>query len=303
MTGPNKVDDGIIVDDSLPNDVGATPPAKIDWLGSFESLRTRMLSIGKILASSIQIGQSFVDAMQPVMRSITQAYENYGTIASAINSALETYSQVITKIIKELHIPELSDEEKKQLLESNRAWGRMGWTWFPTMSVNYYDNPPENEKAAITYVHDFCSKEQVDILLNGLRLQKIKQKDLDSAIFCYENRQYKACALMLYSIIDAKLLRLQPNDNKRNAKKGVKKLSEKIQQNEDNMLLFQALKSANFIAFLETIFEYGNNFKDEPPIANRNYINHGMNRRDVRKRDCIQLFCGLYNLMEFLSAA
>ena len=31
-------------------------------------------------------------------------------------------------------------------------------------------------------------------------------------------------------------------------------------------------------------------------VLNRNYIDHGMNRKNVRKKDCIQLFLLLYNL-------
>lgn len=51
--------------------------------------------------------------------------------------------------------------------------------------------------------------------------------------------------------------------------------------------------------YLETLFAGGKGFKSEPDTLNRNYIGHGMNRRAVRKRDCIQLFLALNNLMHF----
>ena len=50
----------------------------------------------------------------------------------------------------------------------------------------------------------------------------------------------------------------------------------------------------------QMLFEKANDFMREPDTLNRNYIGHGMNRRSVRKRDCIQLFLALNNLMEFL---
>jgi len=53
-------------------------------------------------------------------------------------------------------------------------------------------------------------------------------------------------------------------------------------------------------ACFEKFFENGNDFRKEPKLINRNFIAHGMNRRDVRKRDCIQLFLALYNLVDFL---
>lgn len=48
------------------------------------------------------------------------------------------------------------------------------------------------------------------------------------------------------------------------------------------------------------IISGGENFVKEPKTINRNYIDHGMNTRDVRKRDCVQLFLATYNLCEIM---
>lgn len=56
----------------------------------------------------------------------------------------------------------------------------------------------------------------------------------------------------------------------------------------------------NLFSCIETGFAPAENFKAEPYTFNRNYLAHGMTRRPVRQRDCIQLFFALYNLTVFL---
>ena len=42
----------------------------------------------------------------------------------------------------------------------------------------------------------------------------------------------------------------------------------------------------------------GDDFVKEPDVINRNFVGHGMNRRKVRRKDCIQLFLALYNVVD-----
>ncbi len=54
------------------------------------------------------------------------------------------------------------------------------------------------------------------------------------------------------------------------------------------------------IECLNKFFEDGHDFREEPKVINRNFIDHGMNQRRVRRKDCIQLFLALHNLVELL---
>ncbi len=45
---------------------------------------------------------------------------------------------------------------------------------------------------------------------------------------------------------------------------------------------------------------HGRDFKRQPDIVNRNFIDHGMLHRNVTKRDRIQIFLLYYNLLEIL---
>lgn len=45
--------------------------------------------------------------------------------------------------------------------------------------------------------------------------EKLKKSDFDEAVVDFNNRRYKSCAMILYSLIDARTIRLQgkPKDN------------------------------------------------------------------------------------------
>lgn len=130
---------------------------------------------------------------------------------------------------------------------------------------------------------------------------KRKKEDLNTAIFCYDNRQYKACALVLLGVIDAKLIRKQNRNGYRcTGSRAAKKIREKFENERTTEAFSTMLHCVNLFSCIETGFAPAENFKAEPYTFNRNYLAHGMTRRPVRQRDCIQLFFALYNLTVFL---
>ena len=56
----------------------------------------------------------------------------------------------------------------------------------------------------------------------------------------------------------------------------------------------------NFFSCLEKMFENGNDFKKQPDIINRNFLDHGMLTRRAIRKDCIQLFLVYCNMLELL---
>lgn len=59
-------------------------------------------------------------------------------------------------------------------------------------------------------------------------------------------------------------------------------------------------KCKNVFSCLNEVFEDANDFKQQPLIINRNFIDHGMLHRKVCKKDCIQIFLLYYNLLKLL---
>ena len=123
----------------------------------------------------------------------------------------------------------------------------------------------------------------------------------------YRTRQYKSCAMLLFSLLDAKLIRMQrkedsdPKSKRRSSgTPAIRKIKKRVEEEQDiNKKFFLLLSYTNLFACIETLFEDAKDFKKQPTLINRNFLQHGMLTRKVKKRDCIQLFLLYYNFLEF----
>lgn len=259
--------------------------------------RLAVLAANGVLKAIEKLNQAFSREAIEMIQSISRAVQEYWS--TTIVKLAETASQLIDAVAK-FHIPTLSEEEKKQLIDSHRIWGQYGWTYIPAMPLKMFYTVPEDIKTANKQAIKYCSDSEMSKLFDSLRGWKLNHSDLESAIFCYQNKQYKACALLLCGLIDSKLIRLQSDAKRPVGASAVAKLKANYDGNGEKMLA-EAMFTYNLLAYLETLFAGGKGFKAEPDTLNRNYIGHGMNRRAVRKRDCIQLFLALNNLMHFFN--
>ena len=242
-----------------------------------------------------QISRGFSTLAESISRIFSQGLQEYWSLQA---SMLQKAFSHLGEIVASFKIPTLTDEDAEQLVESNRIWGQYGWTYMPSMPISMFDTPPANLAEANKLVMQYCTASETEQVFADLRKWKLNHKDLDSAIFCYQNRQYKACALLLCGMIENKLIRLSEDDRRPVGSGAVKELKKKYDDSGEKILA-DAMFAYNLLSYLETLFAQGKGFMSEPDTLNRNYIGHGMNRRTVRKRDCIQLFLALNNLMQF----
>ena len=139
----------------------------------------------------------------------------------------------------------------------------------------------------------------------AIPFDKIQIQDYEEAIFNFKNKKYKSCAMILLSLIDAKLIRMQRKEDRNKGRRStgfsaIKNIEKRIDAEENiekKLLLFLLYK--NLFACLKEIFANGDDFKTQPILANRNFVYHGMLHRNVCKRDCIQLFLLYYNFLMF----
>ena len=149
-------------------------------------------------------------------------------------------------------------------------------------------------------------------------VEKVKKSDFEEAIKDFDNHCYKSCAMMLYSLIDGRLIRLQGGpkaqkenpDTKKSKRKPVRysgasavnKINSKyneIHEDEIESWFFSNLTRENIFCALAVLYANGNDFREQPDIMNRNFVDHGMLHRKVRRMDCIQLFLAYYNFLTF----
>jgi hypothetical protein len=175
---------------------------------------------------------------------------------------------------------------------SYRKWGEFGWTIIEHSPFSFFANQPESQNDADKQALRFFNKNGIVILFNDLQKLQVNKKDLESAVFCFKNNQYKACAMLLCAMIEASLIKIQPKEQWRKVGRGaVRRFKEEtigIVSLEESKIL--CLRAANVLSFLYMLFDDANDFRSEPKHLNRNFIFHGMSKRDVRRKDCIKLF-------------
>lgn len=253
--------------------------------------------------------QRIVNLYQPAINDailqVAKVAQRTAEILAPIQNVIQQYTNSFANIISNIHIPTYSEEQKKILIESYKTWGSMGWSVIPHAPLKLFNGVPDTIKEADKIALQYFDKDGMEHLFSNLKKKRIKKEDINSAIYCFENKQYKACALLLFGIIDAKLIRLQSirktEKRRKVGSKAVKELETKYRKKTDEeYFLYHMLYATGLLACLNTFFADGNDFREEPEVVNRNFIDHGMNRRRVRRKDCIQLFVALYDLVELL---
>lgn len=261
--------------------------------------------------SSVNISNALKESLLPMMDAVHKSLDIYWNgefkkISEAISSIVDSYNS----LWKSFRIPAISEEQKESIRRAHEVWGGFGWTQIPSAPSQLFAKVPDSMEDANRIALQYCKTKDMQELFELLRgTNRVKQSDLEEAIFDYQNRQYKSCALVLFGLIDARLIRLQREEdrNKRGnrrevGKRAAEKLFAHINQEENiEKKIFLLFDFQNIYSCILKFFEDGNDFVSQPHLANRNFLDHGMLHRKVLKRDCIQLFLLYYNLMEFLN--
>ena len=229
-------------------------------------------------------------------------------ITYIIANAIDEINQQIEAALSVIQIPHISEERKEELCKAYEQWGTFGWTANPRARVSLYNQIPESQREANELAMADCrDKDMLALFADTKKLKKIKKEDFEEAIVDYQQKRYTSCAMMLFSLLDAKLIRMQkksdinPKTKQRDsgirAAENIKRRIEREQNIDEKLFLLLSYK--NLFACLSVFFAKGNDFKVQPELANRNFVSHGMLTKRVRKRDCVQLFLLYYNFLEF----
>ena len=235
---------------------------------------------------------------------IKNAIKPYSIISDKITKIISAYNQQISSILSGINIPRITEKRKQELRESYEIWGKWGWSIIPWAEINLYNEPPNTQEEANKAAMVYCKSDDMKYLFEEIRAVKgNKIKDFEEAVFNYENKKYKSCAMILFSLLDAKLIRMQKRSTAKRRATGMTaaiNIKKHIESEFDiNKKLFLSLSHNNLFACLSAFFDNANDFKVQPELANRNFVDHGMYRKNIRKRDCVQLFLLYYNFLSF----
>lgn len=275
--------------------------------GSMTQLIPPVLKLSETISKATEALQ---DTLQSTwvssLKTISNAYVN---LIPEYSKAFLGISSAVQSFLSNLRIPTITEEDKKRLIDSYKAWGKLGWTVPPNAEINVFSKEPLDANDAYQRLRRYTNNTSMDELFTEIReLTHIKISDFDEAVACFKLKKYKACALILFSLIDSRLIRSQLDADRNrgmrsSGKKAAMKLFERVEAKyitED--MLFTILDQVNILAALETVFDNGNDFKKQPKVINRNFLDHGMLYRKVTRKDCVMLFLLLYNFTEHLNS-
>lgn len=268
----------------------------------------------KITKNLLKVNNGMLEPVVEMVNSLSQSIvqivkspimESAAKMAAQIAESLGRVAINVGKMLQDIKLPTISEERKKELIMAYKAWGSYGWTMMPDLPVYGFSGCPADIKEANKLALRHCTNKKMEKVFNILREQKgVKKSDLEEAIFDFRNGKYKSCALILFALIDAKLIRLQPIDKSPNGKRrasgvgAAKKVLENIKKEKDlEKRFFLLLDCENVFACLNTVFASGDDFRIQPIVINRNFVDHGMMTKKVIRKDCVQLFLLYYNML------
>lgn len=238
-------------------------------------------------------------AINNLIDNIKLLPKEHDELQAILAETMQYIIALVNAISDNFDLVSYSGEERQKFTMKYIACGRCGWTPFPNQTQRVIFIESENEEALSKNMQEFYSAARVQELFEVVSTQTGKNPDLSSAIFCYRQGEYKACALLLFSLIETLLICRQIK-NPRVGHGAVKLLSDAHESLQIEEAFSTFLRHTCLLSCLNTLFAKADGFKNPMGIINRNFLSHGMAERNITKKDCIQLFLVFSNLQNFL---
>ena len=228
--------------------------------------------------------------------------------SNAIQPLLSQLNDAMVKLIKSIDIPDIDDVQKEKLEASYRRWGEYGWTLLPNSPIDFFNNVPSTQIEADKLALVYCTNDYILNLFEMFRKNvQISQDDLEESIYTFNHEKYKSCVMIIFSMLDSILIKLQRDEDRAgvkkyrpSGKKAVSNINNRI-QNQDSEYKMGLFLWVNVISCLKKVFEEGNDFKIQQEVININFLDNGILERKVKRNDCIQVFILLHNMCELFS--
>lgn len=205
-------------------------------------------------------------------------------------------SEYITSISAE--IVERFKEIYGDGIKGYEEWASYGWTFSPSVDYSLFKNAPHSLEEANATMLKYLTEQEIDNIRHSLEVAGANIEELNEAYNCYKQGMYKSCALLLFGLIDSKTYSYGlPGRNGTAVGSGFAKLQIKNKEYDD--IILQGIL-VNVLKAIEKIFSFGNDFKDEMTVINRNYLAHGMTKRNISQLECFQIWCLAYSTLVLL---
>lgn len=267
----------------------------------------------RVYFESLPKPASMDESLFPYVSAVEEVFGEGGSITTRISAAAEEFRKQ-------------NEEREKALAPIKRQFevadriisiGELGWTAVPdTCFDSYMDCPVGDYEKADEYFLKLLEDDVVESLFSEIVSISDSESldDVLEAIAEYRNGRFKSSALIVFCLIDGVLIRnhkdevlemyKQTDQYKRRQRRPVgeaaaKSIAEFFGHNTPASFHFYhyvGLKSC-----LTKLFADAEDFSIPEYPINRNMLSHGMLKRKVEKKDCLQLFLLFRNLIMYIN--
>ena len=249
-------------------------------------------------------------AVREAAETIRAATDKQLSFLTSVTEVSRKFSEEIEKALAPL-------KRQFEIAEKVSLIGEMGWTALPgTFFESYLDCPIEKQEETDAYFMELLKDDIVETLL--AEIVSISDNDIADdvmeAILDYRHGRYKSSAMIMFSLIDGVLIRIHEGEiyelykQTYQYKRQKKKRRPVGEAAANNITEYYGHAPASFHFYqyvglktcLPKLFIDANDFSIPEHIINRNLVSHGMLRRKVEKKDCLQLFLLFANFIKYI---
>lgn len=199
------------------------------------------------------------------------------------NSRLDKINEMCGDLAKRI------SEDYQENINTIKIWAKYGWVFNDDIPIYKFLIIPNSQEDADNIVMKYVDEKLEKEFISFKNKIELPQATINEIQGCYENQNYIAVTMMTIGLIERKLLLNQPEKIKfKTGEKIFTYLKSSFDKKEDDGS-FTWMTYISLLTFIYNLFEKANNFIDEPPYLNRNYIMHGLSNRIINKIDCIKL--------------
>lgn len=264
--------------------------------GPDPQLAGAVMTAAKVIAS---VGEQYQSGIKNALESIARTTANLSGFNEALN---RIYKSIIPNLVPMMEaLSRLNGRiDWDKVVGSAEAWGSYGWA---IANTQFYDNESLRRPASLEEADErYLSFLDVDAVIAGLENKIRKKSDMREAAALFRERRYKPCAMMLCSLIDRELFRIccSSRRNEDVGKKGLRKWKDPLDdarkpldsKNEDmDIETMCVVDYINIYKAIDYFFKPADDFNRKlEGELNRNFLDHGMMYKPVRRKTCIKLF-------------
>lgn len=138
-----------------------------------------------------------------LLGSIISELVNVDTVKNVVSGALHYFAEKIEKYF----------DEKTKCYEK---WGSLGWSFSPSMNFEMFETNINSRNEANEMMKRFVKRREISKIVVSLKQAGVDIEEITEAKKCYSKRNYKACVLLLFGIIENKLISYNFKTIKRN---------------------------------------------------------------------------------------